>query len=47
MAWYDVKRLQLEQMAVVGVAEHPSVVNERMRLLFTLLNSVCPQFPTM
>jgi len=47
MAWYDVRRLQLEQMAVLGEAEQPAVVSERMRLLFTLLNSVCPQFPTM
>ncbi|KAK7839711.1 hypothetical protein CFP56_017568 [Quercus suber] len=37
MAWLPVKTLQLEQMAVVGRAEEPSVVASRMRLVFTTL----------
>lgn len=35
-----VKTLQLEQMAVVGCAEEPSVVASRMRLVFSTLE-VC------
>lgn len=31
------KTLQLEQMAVVGYAEEPSVVASRMRLVFSTL----------
>ncbi|WMV16290.1 hypothetical protein MTR67_009675 [Solanum verrucosum] len=37
MAWLPVKTLQLEQMAVAGHAEEPSVVASRMRLVFTTL----------
>ncbi|GAB4830841.1 hypothetical protein Ancab_004869 [Ancistrocladus abbreviatus] len=37
MAWLPVKTLQLEQMAVVGHAEEPSVVASRMRLVFSTL----------
>ncbi|KAB1221818.1 hypothetical protein CJ030_MR2G025902 [Morella rubra] len=37
MAWLPVKTLQLEQMAVVGRAEEPSVVASRMRLAFSTL----------
>lgn len=37
MAWLPVKTLQLEQMAVVGRAEEPSVVASRMRLVFSTL----------
>ncbi|XP_059292938.1 uncharacterized protein LOC132046354 [Lycium ferocissimum] len=45
MAWLPVKTLQLEQMAVVGHAEEPSVVASRMRLVFTTLEVVSPQWP--
>ncbi|OWM83418.1 hypothetical protein CDL15_Pgr012899 [Punica granatum] len=37
MAWLPVKTLQLEQMAVMGHAEEPSVVASRMRLVFSTL----------
>ncbi|KAJ4838755.1 hypothetical protein Tsubulata_029166 [Turnera subulata] len=37
MAWLPVKTLQLEQMAVAGRAEEPSVVASRMRLVFSTL----------
>lgn len=45
MAWLPVKTLQLEQMAVVGHAEEPSVVAGRMRLVFSTLEVVSPQWP--
>ncbi|VVA33227.1 PREDICTED: LOC110103253 isoform [Prunus dulcis] len=45
MAWLPVKTLQLEQMAVVGHAEEPSVVASRMRLVFSTLEVVSPQWP--
>lgn len=45
MAWLPVKTLQLEQMAVVGRAEEPSVVASRMRLVFSTLEEVSPQWP--
>ncbi|GLU23326.1 hypothetical protein SLE2022_393430 [Rubroshorea leprosula] len=45
MAWLPVKTLQLEQMAVVGRAEEPSVVASRMRLAFSTLEVVSPQWP--
>ncbi|KAE9452744.1 hypothetical protein C3L33_15374, partial [Rhododendron williamsianum] len=45
MAWLPVKTLQLEQMAVVGYAEEPSVVASRMRLVFSTLEVVSPQWP--
>ncbi|OVA03395.1 hypothetical protein BVC80_205g25 [Macleaya cordata] len=45
MAWLPVKTLQLEQMAVVGTAEEPSVVASRMRLVFSTLEVVSPQWP--
>ncbi|KAL7604579.1 uncharacterized protein LOC111907860 isoform X1 [Lactuca sativa] len=45
MAWLPVKTLQLEQMAVVGCAEEPSVVASRMRLIFSTLEVVSPQWP--
>ncbi|KAI8567364.1 hypothetical protein RHMOL_Rhmol02G0116100 [Rhododendron molle] len=41
MAWLPVKTLQLEQMAVVGYAEEPSVVASRMRLVFSTLEVSC------
>ncbi|KAK9051807.1 hypothetical protein SSX86_028435 [Deinandra increscens subsp. villosa] len=40
MAWLPVKTLQLEQMAVVGCSEEPSVVASRMRLVFSTLESI-------
>ncbi|XP_044496439.1 uncharacterized protein LOC123218851 [Mangifera indica] len=46
MAWLPVKTLQLEQMAVVGRAEEPSVVASRMRLVFSTLEVVSQQWPT-
>lgn len=45
MAWLPVKTLQLEQMAVVGCAEEPSVVASRMQLVFSTLEVVSPQWP--
>ncbi|XP_023517939.1 uncharacterized protein LOC111781523 [Cucurbita pepo subsp. pepo] len=45
MAWLPVNTLQLEQMAVVGRAEEPSVVASRMLLVFTTLEVVSPQWP--
>ncbi|XP_057960912.1 uncharacterized protein LOC131152960 [Malania oleifera] len=45
MAWLPVKTLQLEQLAVVGRAEEPSVVASRMRLVFSTLEVVSPQWP--
>ncbi|GLT83307.1 hypothetical protein SLE2022_016020 [Rubroshorea leprosula] len=45
MAWLPVKTLQLEQMAVVGQAEEPSVVASRMRLVFSTLEVVSPHWP--
>ncbi|XP_028755223.1 uncharacterized protein LOC114714636 [Neltuma alba] len=45
MAWLPVKTLQLEQMAVMGQAEKPSVVASRMRLVFSTLEVVSPQWP--
>lgn len=45
MAWLPVKTLQLEQMAISGRAEEPSVVASRMRLVFSTLEVVSPQWP--
>ncbi|GAB2298888.1 hypothetical protein Dimus_032966 [Dionaea muscipula] len=45
MAWLPVKTLQLEQMAVAGHAEEPSVVASRMRLVFSTLEVISPQWP--
>nr|XP_043624305.1 uncharacterized protein LOC122595895 isoform X2 [Erigeron canadensis] len=45
MAWLPVKTLQMEQMAVVGHSEEPSVVASRMRLVFSTLEVVSPQWP--
>lgn len=45
MAWLPVNTLQLEQMAVVGRAEEPSVVASRMLLVFSTLEVVSPQWP--
>lgn len=45
MAWLPVKTLQLEQTAVMGQAEKPSVVASRMRLIFSTLEVVSPQWP--
>ncbi|XP_010418206.1 PREDICTED: uncharacterized protein LOC104703826 [Camelina sativa] len=45
MAWLPVKTLQLEQMAVTGQTEEPSVVVSRMRLVFSTLEVVSPQWP--
>ncbi|KAL8032874.1 hypothetical protein ABFX02_13G125500 [Erythranthe guttata] len=45
MAWLPVKTLQLEQMAVMGRAEEPSLVASRMRIVFSTLEVVSPQWP--
>lgn len=45
MAWLPVKTLQLEQMAVIGHAEEPSIVASRMLLVFSTLEVVSPQWP--
>eukprot|EP00897_Mesotaenium_endlicherianum_P005498 jgi/Mesen1/4977/ME000248S04261 len=46
MAWFSVRRLQMEQMAVVGHAEEAAIVSDRMRLVFTTLEVVTPQWPS-
>ncbi|GJP56284.1 hypothetical protein CLOM_g15353 [Closterium sp. NIES-68] len=46
MAWYSVGRLQMEQMAVAGVAEPAAVVADRMRLVFTTLEYLTPHWPS-
>lgn len=45
MAWLPVKTLQMEQMAVTGHSEEPSVVASRMSLVFSTLEVVSPQWP--
>ncbi|KAH7434061.1 hypothetical protein KP509_07G099200 [Ceratopteris richardii] len=45
MAWLPIKTLQLEQMAVMGHAEEPAIVADRMRLVFATLENVSPQWP--
>ncbi|KAL3643323.1 hypothetical protein CASFOL_014138 [Castilleja foliolosa] len=45
MAWLPVKTLQMEQMAVMGRSEEPSLVASRMRLVFSTLEVVSPQWP--
>ncbi|XP_078433356.1 orotidine 5'-phosphate decarboxylase [Wolffia australiana] len=45
MAWLPVKTLQLEQLAVLGASEEPSVVSSRMQLVFSTLEAVSPQWP--
>lgn len=45
MAWLPVKTLQLEQTVVMGSAEERSVVASRMRLVFSTLEVVSPQWP--
>ncbi|CAN6457462.1 unnamed protein product [Victoria cruziana] len=45
MAWLPVKTLQLEQLAVMGTAEAPSIVASRMQLVFSTLEVVSPQWP--
>lgn len=45
MAWLPVRTLQMEQMAVLGTAEEPSVIASRMRLVFSTLEVVSPQWP--
>ncbi|KAL3701222.1 hypothetical protein R1sor_019244 [Riccia sorocarpa] len=45
MAWLPVKTLQLEQMAVSGYSEEPSLVADRMRIVFDTLEIICPQWP--
>jgi len=45
MAWLPVKILQMEQMAVTGTSEKPSVVASRMQLVFSTLEEVSPQWP--
>ncbi|KAI4365475.1 hypothetical protein MLD38_021457 [Melastoma candidum] len=45
MAWLPVKKLQLEQMAIMGYAEDTSVVASRMRLVFSTLEVVSLHWP--
>ncbi|KAG8044322.1 hypothetical protein GUJ93_ZPchr0139g33501 [Zizania palustris] len=45
MAWLPVKTLQMEQMAVMGSSEEPSLVASRMQLVFSTLEVVSPQWP--
>lgn len=47
MVWYPIERLQLVQMTSFGYAERACIVAERARLIFTVLETVYPQFPKM
>lgn len=41
---YSIRRLQMEQMAVMGKAEPSALVADRMRLIFTTLEAVDPRW---
>lgn len=47
MVWYPIERLQLVQMTSFGYADRACIVAERARLIFTVLETVYPQFPKM
>lgn len=47
MAWVPIDRLQLEQTVMMGESEAPAIVAEKARIVFTTLETVAPQFPTL
>lgn len=47
MIWIPIERLQLEQTAVNGKAESTEHVAEKERIVFTTLETVAPQFPSL
>ena len=47
MVWMPIERLQLEQMAIMGQAESTERVAEKARIVFTTLETVAPQFPSL
>lgn len=47
MAWFPIDRLQLELSAVNGRTDSPDIVAERARLVYTTLEKIYPQFPSM
>lgn len=46
-AWYPINRLQMELSVATGRVERPSVVAEMARIVYTTLEAVAPQFPSM
>ena len=46
-AWYPIDRLQMEMSLVTGRSERPALVAERARMVYTTLERVAPQFPSM
>ncbi|KAK9819232.1 hypothetical protein WJX74_010056 [Apatococcus lobatus] len=46
-AWYPINRLQMELSVATGRVERPSVVAEMARIVYTTLETVAPQFPSM
>lgn len=47
MSWFPLERLQLERAFTTGQAERPDVVAESARIVFTTLEVIAPQFPSM
>ena len=47
MIWIPIERLQLEQTAVNGKAESTERIAEKERIVFTTLETVAPQFPSL
>ena len=47
MVWIPIERLQLEQRAIDGSSESTERVAEKARIVFTTLETVAPQFPSM
>jgi hypothetical protein len=46
MAWFPIDRLQMELLAVQGLAAAPHDVAEWARIVYTVLEKVHPQFPS-
>lgn len=46
MAWFPIDRLQMELLAVQGLAAPPHDVAEWARIVYTVLEKVHPQFPS-
>lgn len=47
MVWYPIESLRLVQMTSFGYADRAWVVAERARIVFTVLETVYPQYPKM
>lgn len=47
MTWISLEKLQLEQIAMMGKAEAADIVAEKARIVFTTLETVAPQFPSL